>query len=99
MDLARAACALLGLEAEAEAPAPEDPFALFGAWPIYPEIGKRLGLKGEMTFVSPYEHGGAFALDEAITWYYAAYAKAPPGALAAVDRVDEVIGLLRAEGI
>ena len=99
MDLARAACALLGLEADAEAPPPSDPFAVFGAWPIYPEIGKRLGLKGEMTFVSPTESGRAFALDEAIAWYYAAYAKTPPEGLAAVDRVDEVIAMLKAEGI
>ena len=99
MDLARAACALLGLEAEADVAPPADPFAVFGAWPIYPEIGRRLGLKGEMSFVSPTEGGRALALDEAIAWYYAVYAKAPPEALAAVDRVDEVIAMLKAEGV
>ena len=98
MDLARGACARLGLEIEDRAPPPEDPFLVSGAWPIYPEIGKRLGLKGEMTFVAPHQAGRAFPLDEAIAWYYAVYAKAPPTSLA-VKRVDEVIAVLKAERI
>ena len=98
MDLARGVCARLGLDTDPDAAAPADPFVASGTWPIYPEIGKRLGLKGETTFVSIGKVRRAFALDEAIAWYYAAYAKASPESLA-VRRVDEVIGVLRAEGI
>ncbi len=51
-----------------------------------------------MTFVSPFEQGRVLDLDEAIAWYYAAYAKVP-AELLAVERVDQVIALLKAEGI
>ena len=99
MDLARGLCARLGLDPGPHAPPPPDPFAPLGAWPIYPEIGKRLGVAGEMSFVNVVESGRTYPLDEAIAWYYAVYDKAPPEALAAVDRVDEVIAMLRAEGV
>ncbi len=51
-----------------------------------------------MTFVSPLEQGRPLVLGEAIVWYYAAYAKVPHEVLA-IPRVDQVIALLRAEGI
>ncbi len=97
-DLALGVCERLGLEAAADARAPPDHFVTRGAWPIYPEIARRLGLAGEMTFVSPFEQGRVLDLDEAIAWYYAAYAKVP-AELLAVERVDQVIALLKAEGI
>ena len=98
MDLARGVCARLGLDFDEGTAPPEDPFLATGAWPIYPEIGKRLGLNGEMTFAAPYMEGRTFALEEAIAWFYAIYADAPPASLA-IRRVDEVMGILRAEGI
>ena len=98
MDIARGVCGRLGLETAPDAATPPDPFAGSGAWPIYPEIGKRLGLAGEMTFVSPFEQGRALGLEEAIAWYFAAYAKVPAEVLA-VPRVDKVIALLKAEGV
>ena len=98
MDIARGVCSRLGLETAPDAATPPDPFVASGAWPIYPEIGKRLGVAGEMTFVSPLEQGRPLVLGEAIVWYYAAYAKVPHEVLA-IPRVDQVIALLRAEGI
>ncbi len=97
MDLARGVCSRMGLEPDPEAVLPPDPFAGV-AWPIYPEIGRRLGLSGEMTFVSRSENGRAFALDEAIDWYYAVYARTGARALV-VEQADEVIEVLKREGI
>ena len=97
MDIARGVCRRLGVETAPDAAAPPDPFVASGAWPIYPEIGKRLGLAGEMTFVSPKQRV-TLDLEGAIAWYYAAYAKAPAEALA-VPRVDKVIAQLQAEGV
>ena len=98
MSLARRTCLKLGLEPDAGAAAPQDPFLRFGEWPIYPEIARRLGLNGDMAFASRFGKGRAFALGEVIDWYYAAYANASPEALA-LRRVDRVMELLRAEGI
>ena len=98
MDIARGVCGRLGLDAAPDPVMPPDPFVAFGAWPIYLEIGKRLGLAGEMIFVSPLEQGRALDLREALAWFYAAYAKVPADVLA-LRRVDEVIERLKAEGI
>jgi tetratricopeptide (TPR) repeat protein len=98
MSLARRACERLGFPANPDAATPADPFDRLGDWPLYPEIGKRLGLVGDLTFVSPFERGRAFDLEGAIDWYYAVYAKAPPEALV-LPRVDWAMKLLRAEGI
>ncbi len=98
MSLARESCVKLGLEPEAQAAAPSDPFLRLGEWPIYPEIAKRLGLTGDMAFASRFGNGRAFSLREVIDWCYAAYANASPEALA-LPRVDRVMELLRAEGI
>ena len=97
MDIARGVCGGLGGETAPDAAAPPDPFVASGAWPIYPEIGKRLGLAGEMTFVSPKQRV-TLDLEGAIAWYYAAYAKVPAEVLAA-PRVDKVIAQLQAEGV
>ncbi len=51
-----------------------------------------------MTFIAPYMEGRALDLEEAIDWFYAVYADAPPASLA-IRRVDEVMEILRAEGI
>ena len=98
MSLARGACLKLGLEPDPEAAAPQDSFLRFGEWPIYPEIAKRHGVDGDMAFASRFGKGRAFSLGEVIDWCYAAYANAPPEALA-LPRVDRVMELLRAEGI
>ena len=98
MSLARQVCINSGLEFDAAAATPADPFDRFGDWPIYPELGKRLGVPGEMVFVSPVEQDRAFDLLGAIRWFYAGYAKAPPETLR-FARVDQVIERLRAEGI
>lgn len=98
MSLARKLCVKLGLDFDADAPAPADPFDRFGDWPIYPEVGKRLGAPGEMRFVSPFEQGRAFDLQGAIRWFYAAYAKAPDETLRSA-RLESILQALRAEGV
>ena len=98
MSLARQLCAKAGLEFDADALAPADPFDRFGDWPVYPQIGKRLGVPGEMVFVSPALQGRAFDLQGAIRWFYDAYAKASPETLR-FARVDAILETLRAEGI
>ena len=98
MDLAREAAARLGIDTDPEALPPPDPLLRFGAWPIYPEVGKRLGLRGRMQFDPPGEPQRAMALRDAIAWCYALYARSPPEALAP-RRVKKIIEILRAEGI
>ncbi len=96
MSLARRVCAGLELDFDAEATPPPDPFDL--AWPLYPEIGKRLGLRGEMLFTTTLDGGRSFDLDEAIAWFYDAYCRAPAGSLRH-RRADEIVALLKSEGV
>ncbi len=96
MSLARGVCRSLGLEFDAAATAPPDPFDL--AWPVYPEIGKRLGVEGALTFTTSLDGGQRLGLDGAIDWFYEIYARAPAESLQ-LTRVEEVISILRAEGI
>lgn len=98
MRLARRICEALGVETDAAAVPPDDLFEQYGDWPLYPEIGKRLGLHGELIFASPGEGRRALDLEEAIAWSYRAYAGAPPEALAH-PRVDHAIQVLRTEGV
>lgn len=98
MSLARRACASLDLEVDPAAGPPPDPLKRFGQWPIYPEVGKRMGLPGELVFVSSYKEGRAFALDEAIDWFYDAYANTSPEMLD-FPRVEAIACALRAEGV
>ena len=100
MDLARGACARLGIEVDPEAAAPPDPFLRSGAWPVYPEIAKRMGLAGRMQFFPTSKPGCVFDLEDAIAWSYGAYASSPPEAMAmALAQVEGVIEILRAEGL
>ena len=96
MSLARQVCRSLGLEFDPGASAPPDPFD--SDWPVYPEIGKRLGVGGELRFVSGLTDRPCFDLEGAIRWFYEAYDRAP-AALSAVPRVDEVVRILKAEGV
>ena len=96
MSLARGVCRSLGLEFDADAAAPPDPFDL--SWPVYPEIGKRLGLEGALIFTTSLDGGQSFDLDGAIEWFYEIYARAPAESLQ-FTRVDEAIAILRAEGV
>ena len=98
MSLARRVCANLQLDIGKEAAAPPDPFERHGDWPVYPEIGRRLGVTGGLSFVSPREPGRTFDVEEAIDWYYAVYAEASPESLRH-PRVEAVLGTLRAEGL
>ena len=98
MELARSAGARLGIEIDRHASPPPDPLLRFGAWPVYPEIGKRLGLPGDVRFVPPGQSGGGMDLREAISRSYAAYARSPER-LIPPPRVKHLIEILKAEGI
>jgi tetratricopeptide (TPR) repeat protein len=94
MDVARQVCRKLGVDFDADAAAPPDPFKL--AWPVYPEIGKRLGVEGSLTFTT--DGDVAFEFEEAIGWYYDVYDQAPPESLR-FERVDKTVAVLEAEGV
>ncbi len=96
MSLARRVCRSLDLEFDSDAIAPPDPFDL--AWPVYPEIAKRLGVEGALTFSTTLDGGQCFDLDGAIDWFYDIYRRAPAESLQ-FTRVDEIIRNLKAEGI
>ncbi len=96
MEVARKAGALLGIEIDPQAATPADPFLRAGEWPVYPEIGKRLGLPGRMQFARPGRPDQVFGLEEAIAWCYARYARSSGDPL---RRVDPIIEILKAEGV
>ncbi len=96
MSLARRVCRNLGLDFDKGASAPPDPFD--SDWPIYPEIGKRLGVAGDLTFVSGLKDRASFDLEGAIRWFYDAYDRAPANEMA-FTRVDDAIRVLAAEGV
>lgn len=98
MVAARRACAQLEIETDPAVRTPPDIYAQFGDWPVYPEIGKRLGLGTGPGFVALNEGGRALGLDEAVAWCYRAYAEAPPEVLAS-PRVEQIIRTLKAEGV
>ena len=96
MCLARHVCRRLGIDFDPDAMAPSDPFD--GHWPLYPEVGKRLGVEGRLTFVPGPEGAPSFDLDQAIGWFYGLYDRRPLKCLTS-PRVDETISILKAEGI
>ena len=98
MSLARRVCANLGLDIREDAAAPPDPFERYGDWPLYPEIGKRLGLEGALVFAPARRESEALGLEQAIAWYHAVYAKAPAASLR-LPRALEVLASLEAEGL
>ena len=96
MSLARRVCRSLELEFDPDAVAPPDPFG--SAWPVYPEIGKRLGVAGALAFTTIVDGGRCFDIEGAVGWFYDVYRRASPDALP-LGRVDETIRILKAEGI
>lgn len=98
MAVARRACVQLEIETDPAARTPADVYAQFGDWPVYPELGKRLGLETRLDFIALNGGGRTLGLDEAVAWCYRAYAEAPPETLAS-PRVEQIIKTLKVEGV
>ena len=83
-DIAFALLRLAGLYSGAVPAAPEDPLAKNVSWPVYPEIGEQIGVKGDYIFrrdrrpkvVS--ELPEEMNLEEFIDLSFAGYRRAPP---------------------
>ncbi len=77
-------------------PEPSDIMGPFGSWPVYPEIARRLGLEGSMTF-----HPGALkpkmGLPELIAHGYRDYARVPRELI--LERMAPMVEMLRREGV
>jgi tetratricopeptide (TPR) repeat protein len=86
----------LGLETAPEAETPSDDLEGFGVWPVYPEIGARLGVKGSLRFRLG-RGMAAMQLDELVARSYRAYAALDPEQIRQSAR--ETIEALRAEGL
>jgi tetratricopeptide (TPR) repeat protein len=96
--LARMICARLGLETAQGQDPPADRLAALARWPVYPEIARRLGVKGSLTFESPGGLEPAAGLEEMIDELYRGYAEADPRALR-TPRIQRMVETLRAEGV
>jgi GSCFA family/Polysaccharide biosynthesis enzyme WcbI len=86
-DLARALSQRAGLTPAVGAPESylEDPMLRGAVWPVYPEIGRRLGLPGAYAFKpvhAPATIPQLLDLDEFVARSFEAYATAPPASLA-----------------
>ena len=86
-ELARMLVHRAGLTPAAAAPESylDDPLLRGVVWPVYPEIGRRLGLPGAYAFKPPHPAGTMpqlLDLDELIARSFEAYAAAPPESLA-----------------
>ena len=98
MDLARFACTRLGVTTDDAAAPPPDLLLRNGVWPVYPEIGKRIGVAGRLQFSQPWQPPPALDLGQAIACSYTAYSKAPRSALT-LPRVEKLAAMLKGEGI
>lgn len=87
-DVARSLMQQAGLAAAVENPESylHDPMLDKAVWPIYPEVGRRLGLRGGYAFKIAQPPGASapvlLELDEFIERSFEAYAQMPPSALA-----------------
>ncbi len=94
--LARQIADRLGVAMVRTDPEPCDLMAPLGSWPVYPEIARRLGLQGSMTF-----HPGALkpmmGLRELIAHSYRDYARFPRERV--LERMAPVVETLRREGV
>lgn len=94
--IARQAIEKLGLTAASDARLPIDELAAGSHWPLYPEIGRRLGVEGPSLFRTL---NGSFGIAEAVSRYYALYAASAPASWPpSVNRArafirQEVLGL------
>ncbi len=94
--LARQIAGRLGVASRPPDAEPSDVMAPFGSWPVYPEIARRLGLRGSMIF-----HPGALkpkmGLRELIAHGYRDYARFPRELV--LERMAPMVERLRREGV
>ena len=94
--LARQIADRLGAPVGPPDPEPADIMAPLGSWPVYPEIARRLGLQGSMSF-----HAGALkpmmGLRELIAQGYRDLARLPRERV--LERMAPVVETLRREGV
>ena len=96
--LADSICESLGLDRR-PAPAPtDDSLAQFSVWPVYPEIARRLGVPGSLSFKPPGADRAPIGLDEMIAASYAAYERTERGLLD-IPRATELAAVLATEGL
>ena len=74
---------------------PTDMLEPFGVWPVYPEIARRLGMTGDLTF--RLQSLPPMSLQEMIAYEYAHSARLDEESLLA--SVGDVIAILRREGV
>lgn len=94
--LARKVAERLAVEMRAPDPEPSDIMAPFGSWPVYPEIARRLGLAGSMTF-HPGRGRQALDLEGLLAHGYKTYARFPRELI--LGRLGPVVETLRREGV
>jgi len=93
---ATAVCRKHGIDSVATRELPLDELSDNVRWPVYPEIGRRLGVEGSLDFKP--QRGAALDLDAYIDRVWTFYERIPPEALRD-PRLVRVAGLLRAEGL
>jgi hypothetical protein len=94
-DIARHTLAAAGVAVPpAVAATVDDPLA--GCkWPVYPEIGERIGIPGDLLFVTGHHGSAGMSLEEMIAGSFAAYAALPPGTLDGHADIASVIARLQ----
>lgn len=95
--LADALVASLGLPHAAQPNSPADPLTGEFIFPVYPEIARRLGFEGELTFRNA-NRDPVVGLEQMLAESFAAYAGAPE-IIAAQPGIDEAVERLRREGV
>ena len=105
LDLARAACAMMGLEPEAtRITMPSDPLGISPAHPYFPELAARQGMTAEGAFLGP--QGNVMSKLEYVQASYQALQKVPlsclrgtPGVMAAAARLGFPGPVISASGV
>lgn len=73
---------------------PDDPMAAC-KWPIYPEIARRIGIAGDMLFVTGHHGPEGMPLEQMIDASFEAYATLPPGTLDGIAEITSVVATLQ----
>jgi hypothetical protein len=90
-------CEQIGVRPPTQAVAPTDDAMARGVqWPVYPEIARRIGVKGDLVFRR--SSGAAIDLETFINFSYEAYRAHDPAVLS-VPPIAEAIKIMEAEGL
>jgi len=95
--IAERLAASLGLPIAPTGPFPADPLTGGFIFPVYPEIGRRLGIEGGLVFRNA-GRDAAVGLEQMLSESFAAYGFAP-AAIAALPRIAAASEILRREGV